>query len=81
MADTNTNKTLYKVAKELGLRPQHLYNLARNGVIKVNTVTCDQGESHKVIDQDSLDQYLARRADRQAKAEAKVEAELAADNS
>jgi len=78
MADTNT-KTLYAVAKELGMRPQHLYNLARNGVIKTTVVTCDQGEQHKVVDAESLAAYLERRAERAAKAEAKVTEELAAE--
>jgi hypothetical protein len=78
MADTNT-KTLYAVAKELGMRPQHLYNLARNGVIKVNEVVCDLGDTHKVVDQDSLDAYLQRRADREAKKAEQVDADLSAE--
>lgn len=68
--------TLYAIAKEHGMRPQHLYNLARQGVIKVTKETCSLGEEHVVVDEESLQGYLDRRAERIAKKDAAIEAEL-----
>lgn len=68
--------TLYQIAKQHDMKPQHLYNLARQGVIKVTKEVCDRGEEHVVVDQESVDAYFARRAERAAKKEASVEADL-----
>jgi len=72
-------KTLYQIAKDNDIKPQQLYNLARQGVIKTEKVTCDLGDEHVVVDEESLQGYLERRAERKAKAEAKVEADLNAE--
>jgi len=71
--------TLYQIAKAHDMKPQHLYNLARQGVIKVTKVTCDLGEEHVVVDEESIEAYFSRRAERQAKKEAEVQAELNAE--
>lgn len=72
-------KTLYRIAKDNGIRPQHLYNLARTGVIQTTEVECDLGEVHKVVDEESLQGYLERRAERIAKKDQKVQDELTAE--
>jgi hypothetical protein len=73
------SQTLYQIAKANDIRPQHLYNLARQGVIKVTEVECEFGETHKVVDDESITAYLERRAERAAKKADEVAEELVAE--
>jgi len=74
--------TLYGFAKKYGFKnPQHLYNLAKNGIIKVSKVECNLGHEHVVVDEESIAAYLERRAEREAKKEAEAQAELEGSDS
>jgi len=69
-------QTLYQIAKANNIVPQQLYNLARQGVIKTTKTICDLGEEHVVVDEESMNGYLERRAERLAKKAEKVATEL-----
>jgi Zn ribbon nucleic-acid-binding protein len=72
--------TLYELAKRAGIKhPQHLYNLAKSGVIKTTEtecVTCGH-KSRQVSDEDAA-KYLEGRKTRMLKNEQAV-AELKAE--
>jgi len=59
--------TPYQLAKKAGIRPQHAYNLVRQGLIKAERITCECcGNTALSISDEAAELYLTRRAERQA---------------
>jgi len=59
--------TPYQLAQKAGIRPQHMYNLVRQGLVKATKTTCDTcGHSALDISDEAAETYLVRRAERQA---------------
>jgi len=59
--------TPYQLAKRADIRPQHAYNLVRQGLIPATRILCEGcgRETLDITDEDAAT-YLERRAERQA---------------
>jgi len=84
---TNTTElpermTPYALALFAGIKPQHAYNLVRQGLIKVTKETCDScGHTATWVSREEAERYLTARQERIAKQAAAAGVEVAVDSS
>jgi Zn ribbon nucleic-acid-binding protein len=70
--------TLYELAKRANVKqPQQLYNLAKQGLIKVTETECVTcGHKSKQVSDEDAAKYIAGRAARQSKKDADIAAQV-----